>query len=143
MSDDFDKGFTAPTSGIVRFGKKGDVVRGTFLESKVIPDGDYGPYNRHSIIADAGFFHNREEGKVADTKTDVIKGDRYSFNGHMTMDDKVAQAKPGQLIVVRYLGLVDSKKKPGKQYNSYEVKLGGMDPAFDVGASPDDDIPFV
>jgi len=139
-ADKFDAGFEEVKSNIIKFNKPGDVIRGTLVE---VTDfvGDYGPNKNYHIIADAGFFHGGTKDAVDETPTELVKGQRYSFLGHMTVNDALQQAETGQVIVVRFVELKESKKRKGAKYKSMVAKLGAMDPDFAAKPSKDD-IPF-
>lgn len=138
----FDEGFVKPASAIVKFNKEGDVIKGTLVEVSEFT-GDYGTCKNYHFIAQAGQFHAGTKDQIDDEPTTLTEGKRYSFLGHFTIDDKLQSAELGQQIIVRHLGMVESKKRKGAQYKRLEAKLGSMDETFAPKDKALDEIPFV
>jgi|TARA_R100000501_G_C2618604_1_gene112079 hypothetical protein len=135
----FDEGFVEPAAAIIKFNKEGDVVKGTLTDISDFT-GDYGTCKKYTIIAEAGQFHAGSKDKIDEKPTELTPEKEYSFLGHFTIDEKLQTAQLGQKIIVRHLGMVESKKRKGAHYKRLEAKL---DTTFQpVPEEAQDDVPF-
>jgi len=135
----FDEGFEEPAKNIIKFNKPGDVIRGTLLGTDTFR-GDYGECMNYTIKADAGTFYGGTKDAIDKTPTLLVKGEMYSFLGHVTIDDYLKQAKVGQVIVVRFVEWKESTQRKGAKYKLLKAKLGHMD--VDEIGKVEEDIPF-
>lgn len=108
-SSDFDAGFEQPKTNSFKFGKPGDAIKGEYLGSKPF-EGQYGPTFIHSVRAVAGSYHDIVDDVVQEAATPVKPGETYSVFEKVTFADQIAQAKVGQMVIVRY---VEEKAKKG------------------------------
>lgn len=139
MADaNFDAGFSVPATNNFKWGKPGDVIRGTLLSVSSF-EGTYGPCKRYEIKADAGSFHNINEDEkgdfVADDKpTELVAGETYAVLGKSMLDDAWSKAKVGQKVLGRFVEM-RKPKAGGKPYKFLEGKVGPMDPDFKAEAT--------
>ena len=141
----FDEGFEKPESSLFKYGKVGDVIKGTLMGFKMVP-GKFGPeeVRVYEIKAEGGQFHPLEDGVPWEKPIEIEAGVSYSIFEKPIFADEIRRAKPGQKLIIRYLE--DGKSKSnGKVYKVIECKLGGMDESAvdEFGDVKDEEIPFV
>ena len=129
-SSDFDAGFVEPSkSSTFKFGKPGDAIKGVYLGGKPF-SGEYGPTVIHSIRAVGGSFHDIVDDVPSATPTALKPGEIYSVFEKGTFSEQIAQAKVGQLVIVRYVEEKAKKNTDGKKksdrYKLVQCLLGPM-----------------
>jgi hypothetical protein len=145
--DSFDEGFERPPSSWVKWGKVGDVIKGTLI-GVTEQDNSQKPGEKqkvYEIEVDAGFFHNIVDKVVQPEPTELDKGDVVNVGGKSIIDKAMRKADIGQKVIMRYTG--DFKLPNGNTAKTVSVKLGGMDPNWTAKpsaavAAPSPEIPF-
>lgn len=125
-----DEQFQAPPSNWLKFGKIGNVIRGTLVgvserESSIVP----GKMQKiYEIKAELGYFHDIVDKKVADEPTELNTGEAYFVGGKKIIDNSMRGVRIGQRVELRYTA--DFEMKGGNVAKTIEVKVGDMDPDY-------------
>ena len=106
--DAFDEGYERPPSAWVKWGKVGDVIKGTYI-------GNVDRTNKDGSI------------KMDEEQTMVEAGQVYMVGGKKIIDNVMRRAKIGQKVLFRFS---DTFKMPQGVAKTIEVKLGGMDEEY-------------
>ena len=129
----FDEGYERPPSVWVKWGKIGDVIKGTFVDKSERSNKDGSKQWVYEIKAEAGsffYFEKQEDGsiKMDEVATKVEKGELYKVGGKKIIDNVMRRAKLGQKVLFRFS---DTFKMPQGVAKTIETKLGGMDETFE------------
>jgi hypothetical protein len=132
-----DEGFVEVKAGSsFKFGAPGDYIKGTYRGFSMF-DGVYGPTKSHKIEAEDGVYHeiDKDSMQPVGEAIAVTPGSLCSILEKPIFADKIAQAKEGQRVIIRFEDLRKSKSN-GKNYKNIVVKL-------DASFKPQADVPFM
>jgi len=125
-----DDEFAAPPSNWFKFGKIGNVIRGTLVGVQEREDA-YDPTKKQKIYeikAELGYFNDIVSKVVQDDATELTAGEVYLVGGKTIIDRNMRHAVVGQRVELRYTD--DFDVGGGNVAKTIEVKLGGMDPDY-------------
>lgn len=119
-------------SGVMKFNKVGDAIKGTLLERKK-QKSNYKDevVNFYKFLVHAGVYHDlNDEKQLIETPVELVEGTIIGVWGKPQLDDKLSQVKYGQIVGIR---LSEKKKSATPGYNPtsiFSVYPGGMDPNY-------------
>lgn len=125
-----DDEFAAPPSNWFKFGKVGNVIRGTLVGVQERDDA-YDPTKKqkvYEIKAELGYFNDIVKKEVQEEATELTPDEVYLIGGKTIIDRNMRHAVVGQRVELRYTG--DFDVGGGNVAKTVEVKLGSMDPAY-------------
>lgn len=132
-----DEGFAEVKAGnAFKFGAPGDYIKGKYLGFSMF-EGKFGTTKSHKVEAEEGLYHEID----ADTMLPIgdalplVAGATYSVIEKPIFAEKIAQAKEGQRLIVRFDELKKSKAT-GKNYKMINVKL-------ETGFKAVEEVPFM
>jgi len=140
MSDDIYNDDNAVKSSWMKWGKPGDAVKG-ILMSREQRENDYNGKKVMQTIYEMkvieGSFHDLSQDEAtgnwiaAEKPTKMQKDDIYNVGGKAAIDSQMRNIKIGQIVALKFMESVPSKKKGN--YPTKVVKIytrGDMDEAF-------------
>ena len=141
-ADAFDEGYERPPSAWVKWGKVGDVIKGTYIGNVDRTNKDGSVQHVYEIKAEAGsyfYFEKQEDGsiKMDEEQTMVEAGQVYMVGGKKIIDNVMRRAKIGQKVLFRFS---DTFKMSQGVAKTIEVKLGGMDEEYLAPTTDTDEI---
>jgi len=149
QQDNFDEGYERPPSNYIKWGKIGDVIKGTYIGNFKQRGKNGQEQTVYEIEVEAGQYHNIKEipegsrNYVVDEKpTVLIKGEIYNVGGKKIIDNVMRRARIGQKVLMRY---INDFPTPAGIAKTVETKLGPINEDF-LNSNSDDikveQIPF-
>jgi hypothetical protein len=146
LNEEFLKGFEKIPTNWVKWGKPGDKIKGTLIDTFEVEDNYTGKKQTVYILkADGGSFHNIAEKVISATPTEIEKGSVWNVGGRYSIDRVMRNLKLGTRVAIMYVSDVTTPKGTAKSFN---VLSGGFDAEWQasnmadaLGGKVEEDLP--